>query len=103
MFCIKSIRSKTTDIKCARIPGESYGKKSYIQQRSIGDTRNQFRARFGLTDFAGNYTHSKKFAQTEWLRLCQQSNESESHVMSGKCKVYGDLKENFGDLNEDDN
>ena len=23
--------------------------------------------------------------------------------MSGKCKVYGDLKENFGDLNEDDN
>ena len=23
--------------------------------------------------------------------------------MSGKCKVYRDLKENFGDLNEDDN
>ena len=74
------LRSKATDIKCARIPKESFGKKNYIQQRSIGDTRNQFRARLDLTDFAGNYTHSKKFAKTDWLCLmkvkftsCQES------------------------------
>ena len=97
------LRSQATDIKCARIPTESYGKKKYIQEKNIGDTRNLFRARFGLTDFAGNYTHNKKYAKTDWLCRCQQSSESESHLMSGNCQVYGDLKENFGDLNEDDN
>ena len=63
--------------------------------RNIENARNKFRARFGLTDFAGNYTHIKKYAKTDWLYLCQQSNESESHLMTVKCKVYGDLKENF--------
>ena len=71
--------------------------------KNIGDTKDHFKAPFGLTDFAGNYTHHRKFAKTDWLCLCQQSSESESHLMSGRCSVYGDLKDNFGDLEEDDN
>ena len=97
------LRSAASDIKCARIATEKYGKKQYIIQKNIGDTRYLFRARFGLTDFAGNYSHNRKFAKSDWLYLCQLSNESESHLLSGKCSVYGDLKESCGDLKEDDN
>ena len=97
------IRAKATDTKCARIAQEQYGKKEYILHKNIGDTRELFRARFGLTDFAGNYMHNRKYAKSDWLCLCQDSSESESHLLSGKCRVYGDLKENFGDLKEDDN
>ena len=97
------LRSAASDIKCARIATEKYGRKEYLTHKNIGDTRKVFRARFGLTDFAGNYTHNRKFAKSDWLCLCQQSNESESHLLSGKCIVYGDLKESFGDLKEDDN
>ena len=97
------LRSKASDIKCARITNEQYGKKSYILHKNIGDTRDTFRARFGLTEFAGNYSHARKFAKTDWLCLCQEASEKESHLLSGKCRVYGDLTEQFGDLKEDDN
>ena len=97
------LRSQASDIKCARIATERYGKKEYIQQTNISNTRDQFSARFGLTAFAGNYTHNKKYAKSDWLCRCQQSSESESHLMSGGCKVFGDLADNFGDLNEDSN
>ena len=49
------------------------------------------------------YTHARKFAKTDWLCLCQEASESESHLLSGKCRVHGDLIENFGDLKEDNN
>ena len=29
--------------------------------------------------------------------------EEEGHILSGSCEVYGDLKSQFGDLNEDKN
>ena len=38
-----------------------------------------------------------------WLCLCKQSTESESHLLTGTCKVYGDLKSGFGNLEEDMN
>ena len=37
------LRAKASDIKCARIASESYGKKDYIQMKNIGDTRDHFR------------------------------------------------------------
>jgi hypothetical protein len=97
------LRSEASDIKCARILTEEYGKKDYILHKNIADTRDHFRARFGLTAFAGNYTHDRKYAKSDWLCRCRRSSESENHLMSGGCSVYGDLTENFGDLTEDDN
>ena len=43
--------------KCARI---EYGRKEYIQKKNIFHVRLQFRARFGLTAFAGNYSHDRR-------------------------------------------
>jgi hypothetical protein len=37
------LRAKASDIKCARIASESYGKKDYIQMKNIGDTRDHFK------------------------------------------------------------
>ena len=74
-----------------------------MEKNSISDTRACFRARFGLSEFAGNYSKDPKYAKSDWLCLCKQSTESESHLMTGTCKVYGDLKSGFGNLNEDMN
>ena len=99
----KRLREKATSLKCARISAEEYGKKKYLQEKNISDARDHYRARFGLLAFAGNYSHDKKYAKSDWLCQCQQSSESESHLMTGSCKVYGDLNKEFGDLREDDN
>ena len=96
-------RYNASEKKCAIITNEWYGKKSYIVHKNIGDTRDIFRALFGFTDFTGNYSHARKFSKTNWLCLCQETTENKSHLLSGKCKVYGDLTEKFGDLQEDSN
>ena len=67
------------------------------------DIPQYFRARFGLRAFAGNYSHDRQYAKSDWLCRCQLTTESESHILSGTCKVYGDLNQHFGDLNEDSN
>ena len=99
----KWLREKAIGVKCARISEEGYGRKKYIKDKNISAVRDHYRARFGLHAFAGNYSHDQQFAKTDWLCKCQQSPESESHLMAGRCKVYGDLTKNFGDLKEDDN
>ena len=99
----EQLREKATGVKCARIAEEGYGRKQYLEENNISDTRDLFRARFGLSAFAGNYSHDRQYAKSDWLCRCQLSTESESHIMSGTCKVYGDLSQHFGDLNEDKN
>jgi hypothetical protein len=89
--------------KCQRIVGEDYGKKEYISRKNIFSVRQQYRTRFGLENFAGNYSNDRRFASSEWLCRCKEAREEESHLTSGRCKVFGDLKERFGDLHNDDN
>ena len=89
--------------KCQRIVGEDYGKKEYISRKNIFSVRHQYRTRFGLENFAGNYSNDRRFASSEWLCRCKEAREEESHLTSGRCKVFGDLKERFGDLHNDDN
>ena len=62
-----------------------------------------FQTRFGLQDFAGNYSHNMKFSKTNWMCRCENEVEAEGHIVSGQCTVYGDLKSQFGDLTEDKN
>ena len=61
----------------------------------------QYRSRFGLTDFAGNYRNDKRYLKTGGLCRCEESREEESHLLSGRCKVFGDLTEGFSDLRDD--
>ena len=51
----------------------------------------------------GNYSQSKKFSKTNWMCQCLQTVEKEGHIVSGQCEVYGDLRSQFGDLQEDKN
>ena len=89
--------------KCERINSEEYGKKDYISSKDIQRVRQHYQTRFGLQNFAGNYSNDNRFAKTSWLCRCLESRENESHLISGKCKVFGDLNERYGDLNNDDN
>ena len=38
----------------------------------------------------------KRFAKYNWLCRCEEAREDESHLVSGKCKVYGDLTSDDG-------
>ena len=97
------ILKASSDTKCSRIREEQYGRKSYILTQNIKQCRSWFRTRFGLTDFAGNYSHSRKYFKTNWMCRCGSDREEESHIVSGKCEVYSDLMLQFGDLKDDEN
>ena len=59
--------------------------------------------RFGLQPFAGNYFHDRRFAGSQWLCKCQEAREEEAHLLSGLCKVYGDLTLQYDDFSDDNN
>ena len=61
--------------KCDRIEKEKYGKKEYIKSKNIYDARQMYRTRFGMQPFAGNYSHDRRFARTEWLCQCREACE----------------------------
>ena len=98
----KWLRNKAQG-KCERINHELYEKKAYIKNKNIYKVRQQFRTRYGLQPFAGDYLGDKRYAKSDWLCKCQEAREEELHVMSGRCKVYGDLPQTFGDLSNDEN
>ena len=78
-------------------------KKEYISTKTMQDVREQYRARFGLQRFAGNYSKDKSFSRSNWLCKCLESREDESHILSGQCKVYGDIPLKYPDLSDDEN
>ena len=88
--------------KCIKITSESYGKKEYLENKSISEVREMYKTRFGLLPFAGNYSHDARFRRTNWLCQCTTAREEERHLLSGKCEVYKDIRENYGDLKNDD-
>ena len=88
--------------KCEQLKEEAYGRKQYISQKNISSVRNQFRTRFGLQFFAGNYSRDKRFKKTDWLCKCLKAREDEAHLLSGRCSVYGDLTSKYSDLSSDD-
>ena len=88
--------------KCERIGVEEYGRKEYFQKKNISNVRQHFKTKWGLQPFAGNFSNDKKrFAKTNWLCKCKESREDETHIMSGQCKVYGDLTEKYPDFTND--
>ena len=87
--------------KCGRIVTETYGKKSYVSNKRIHEVRNTFRTRFGLLPFAGNYGHDKRFAKTNYLCRCAQNKETETHLTSGSCITYQDIREKYENLDND--
>ena len=97
------LRQQATDTICSRIKNEAYGKQNYVSNSTIEDARNLYRTRFGLQNFAGNYSHNRKFASTDWLCRCKGAKEEEGHIVTGDCPVYSDLRSQFGDLGEDQN
>ena len=88
--------------KCERICTEEYGRKEYLNRKNILDVRKHYRTRFGLNAFAGNYRKDKRFAKTGGLCRCEEAREEEFHLVSGQCKVFGDLTAIYTDLNSDE-
>ena len=74
-----------------------------MKTQNIAETREWFKTCFGLQPFAGNYSHDRRFAKSDWLCRCKTVREEEGYITSGNCEVYGDLKSQFGDLDEDRN
>ena len=77
--------------------------KDYSQKKNIHNIWQQYRTRFGLQRFAGNYSNNKQLAMSGWLFKCNMAREEEGHLLSGLCSVYGDLTEKFNDLTDIEN
>ena len=87
--------------KCERITREDYVKKDYVSSSKIEDVRKMYRTRYGLSDFAGNYSHARKFEKTNFMCRCERTREDERHITSSECPVYADIREQFSDLQDD--
>ena len=87
--------------KCDRIMEDTYGQKGYFQNQNIAEARTMFKTRTGLLPFAGNYSNSNRYKQTNWLCICKQNREEEHHIRT--CLVYQDIREKFGSLDDDEN
>ena len=88
--------------KCRRVSNEKYGRKDYMKFKTISSVRQHFYSRFGMQPFAGNFKHSKQFEGSDWKCKCGLEIEEESHLMGGMCPVYGDLREEYPDLDDDE-
>ena len=95
-------KKANTSEKVTRIKSEVYGKKKYLEKKRIENVRIQFRARFQMLPFAGNYGKDRRFSHTEWLCFCRMEREEESHLLDGRCEVYGDIREKYGELEDDE-
>ena len=62
-----------------------------------------YRTRVRMQPFAGNYSHDKRFSKSNFLCRCGVSREKESHITSGKCPVYEDLRIKYDNLDSDEN
>ena len=87
--------------KCYNIMKEDYGKKEYMNEKKIEEVRQIFKTRVGLLPFAGNFSHDKRFAKSNWLCRCGMK-ENESHITSGSCQIYADIWQARGDLRKDE-
>ena len=92
-----------TKEKCINIKTESYGKKKYFKDKNIKASRNHYRARFRMQNFAGNFSKDKRFAKSNWLCKCKSSIESETHILEGKCETYSKIRNKYKDLTTEDN
>ena len=61
-------------------------------QTTLKDARQIFKTRFGMLDLAANYKNSSKYKNSDGLCKCTQEKEQESHILSGNCDIYGDIR-----------
>ena len=88
--------------KCSKILGEKYGKKKYICQKIMHNVRQSYRSRFGLQPFAGNYSHDQRFAKTDYMCRCLTDKETETHLMSGHCPSYSNIRGKYENFDNDE-
>ena len=74
-----------------------------FRKSHMAKKRQMYRTRFGMQPFAGNYSHDRRFARSEWLCQCREAREEESHLLSGNCPVYGEIWAKYENLDDDDN
>ena len=67
--CSSSPTPKLTTIKHRnqRIVPPNILQKNYITKNKVGEVRNIFKARVGMSEFADNFSKDKRFMRTNWL------------------------------------
>ena len=88
-------------IKCTKIMSELYGRKLYMSTYRLYMARQIFCTRVQMQPFGTNYRHDKRFKKSNFMCKCAKSEESESHLISGKCAIYGDLRKKHEDIEDD--
>ena len=76
--------------------------QDYVDSELVSHVRDTYRARFGLMPFAGNFKKDKRFSGSGGICRCKRNDESEPHLLSGECEVFGDIREKYGELKDDE-
>ena len=63
---------------------------------------SELASQFGMHPFAGNFSHDYRFYRTNWLCRCLEEREDENHLLSGKCNIYGSIREKYDKLDDDE-
>ena len=74
---------------------EEYEKKEYVSCAKVEDVRKMYRTRYGLSDFAGKYSHARKFEKTNVMCRYERTREDGRHLMFTDCPVYADIRGQF--------
>ena len=88
-------------IKCERLMKEDYNKKEYISKKLISEVRQQYKSRYGLLPFAGNFSNDKRFAKSDWMCRCGEK-EKEIHLTSENCPIYDDIRLKYTSFEKDE-
>ena len=87
--------------KCAIILEDGYGRKPYVSEGRPGQVREVFATRVHMLPIAGNFSHDRRFARTDWQCRCMEAREDEEHLRSS-CDLYSDIREQYGDLSSEE-
>ena len=91
--------------KCEKIMHDPFGRKNYLENKSIPDSRMIFRIRTNMVELKANQKSNKKYKEEGWeCDFCdEKSEETTTHVIN--CKGHEELRkgkdfENDNDLAE---
>ena len=87
--------------KCDRIMKEAYGKKPYLSLQVLSKVRQVFYTRVRMQPFAGNFPGDKRFSKSNHRCRCSEEKEGETHLLTGNCPIYGDLRKKHSNLESD--
>ena len=71
--------------KCEKILSDGYGRKQYFEKKLPEQVCQYFATRMSMLAIAGNFSHGRRFARTDWLCRCGQRRSRNTSSATARC------------------